>query len=89
MPTWDILIKGRVQGVGFRHFVYEVAKQYAVRGFVKNLVDGSVKIVASADEIVFAEFCARIRQGNSIAIVRDMDISLLIGAKEYDDFSIG
>lgn len=37
-----VIFKGRVQGVGFRYTVYELAKGYAVCGIVKNLENGDV-----------------------------------------------
>lgn len=44
------IAKGRVQGVGFRYFVYKLAKDYSIeRGYVKNLVDGSVEIVVDGE----------------------------------------
>jgi acylphosphatase len=39
-------ISGRVQGVGFRYFVYHWATQLQVRGYVKNLADGDVEVYA-------------------------------------------
>lgn len=38
-----VLVNGRVQGVGYRMFVRDLANQYAVAGWVKNLADGSVE----------------------------------------------
>jgi len=37
---------GRVQGVGFRYTTSNIARRYAVAGFVKNLPDGRVELVA-------------------------------------------
>lgn len=50
---------GRVQGVGFRYSVLQVAKEYDVTGFVKNLTDGRVLLElegasADIDELVAA-----------------------------------
>ncbi len=44
---------GRVQGVGFRYTTEQVAARYAVTGFVRNLADGRVELVAegSAEEL--------------------------------------
>lgn len=44
---------GRVQGVGFRYTTCQVARRFAVAGYVQNLPDGRVKLVAEgqADEI--------------------------------------
>jgi acylphosphatase len=48
-----IFFSGRVQGVGFRYAVMQVAKEYEVAGFVMNLPDGRVQLEAegAADEI--------------------------------------
>ncbi len=40
------LVRGRVQGVGFRHFVWRTATELGVQGWVRNLSDGSVEVVA-------------------------------------------
>jgi acylphosphatase len=42
----EVYYSGRVQGVGFRYTVRWVAKRFAVTGFVKNLPDGRVQLVA-------------------------------------------
>lgn len=39
------LISGRVQGVGYRYFTLEIAKQLSLVGFVKNLPNGKVKVI--------------------------------------------
>ena len=41
---------GRVQGVGFRYTTCEIAERFAVSGFVQNLPDGSVKLVAEGEQ---------------------------------------
>jgi acylphosphatase len=41
-----VLYSGRVQGVGFRYTAHRIAQQHAVTGFVKNLRDGRVELVA-------------------------------------------
>ena len=41
-----VLYSGRVQGVGFRYTAQRIAQQHAVTGFVKNLRDGRVELVA-------------------------------------------
>ena len=42
----DVYFSGRVQGVGFRYTVRAIAARFAVTGFVKNLPDGRVQLVA-------------------------------------------
>jgi acylphosphatase len=40
---------GRVQGVGFRYTVYGLAQDYPVTGYVKNMADGQVEVVADGE----------------------------------------
>ena len=53
--TFEILISGRVQGVGFRPFIYNLAQNYNIKGFVTNNEIG-VYILAQADENVIDTF---------------------------------
>ncbi|MGC8628885.1 MAG: acylphosphatase [Candidatus Micrarchaeia archaeon] len=50
------IVKGIVQGVGYRAFVTEVARKYGVRGFVRNLPDGDVEIFAEAQQDLLKMF---------------------------------
>lgn len=44
------IVKGRVQGVGFRYFTEKIAGNIGVYGYVKNLYDGSVEVYAIGSE---------------------------------------
>lgn len=48
MSTARFLVRGRVQGVGFRWFVSRQAQTLGVTGYVRNLMDGSVEVLASS-----------------------------------------
>lgn len=50
MQTKQFFVFGRVQGVGFRFFTLQEAKQIGVTGYVKNREDGSVAVVAQGSE---------------------------------------
>jgi len=88
MPSWEITVYGRVQGVGFRRHVYGCALLYGIRGYVKNLSDGSVQIVALCSEAELKEFCAQVSSGSLFARVEDLQIVSLEGVKECNDFTI-
>ncbi|SHL18537.1 acylphosphatase [Chitinophaga jiangningensis] len=67
-----ILVKGLVQGVGYRANAKHVADLLGVQGSVKNLSDGSVTIVAEATAEVMETFLKWCRNGPSPAEVREM-----------------
>lgn len=50
------IVHGFVQGVGYRHLVRKAAEKYHVKGMVKNATDGSVHVLAEADEDVLEIF---------------------------------
>lgn len=55
-----VLFHGRVQGVGFRYTTASIARRHPVVGFVRNLPDGSVELVAEATPSVLDQFLADI-----------------------------
>ena len=57
------LVKGRVQGVGFRWFVHREAAKLALRGWVRNTEEGEVEVVASGSSGEIAELRRVLRQG--------------------------
>ncbi len=58
------LVKGRVQGVGFRWFVHREAAALGLRGWVKNTDEGHVEIVAAGDAEQLAELMTALRKGS-------------------------
>jgi acylphosphatase len=49
MIAKHVFYEGRVQGVGFRYTVRQIAKEYEVTGWVRNLIDGRVELLVSGD----------------------------------------
>jgi Acylphosphatases len=83
-----IFVEGLVQGVFFRSTTRSVAKKYNIKGWVKNLPDGRVEIVAEGREEdikKLIEFCKR---GPPAAIVTDVQIFWEEYKGEFDDFEI-
>ena len=58
------LVKGRVQGVGFRWFVQREAAELGLNGWVRNTNDGHVEVVAAGDETELAELRVALRKGS-------------------------
>ena len=67
------VIKGRVQRVGFRYFVEDVARREGILGYVRNQHDGSVEVVAEGDADAMQRFEMAVRRGPSGARVDDVD----------------
>jgi acylphosphatase len=78
---------GRVQGVGFRFTAEDIAIELGVVGWVKNLRDGRVELVAEAEEDVLQEFLAKLRHYFS-EYIRNEDINWLPATGEFKDFGI-
>jgi acylphosphatase len=57
------VVKGRVQGVGFRWYAERAARELGVRGWVRNLSDGTVETVAEGEDGAVAAFLARLELG--------------------------
>ena len=58
------LIKGRVQGVGFRWFVHREASALGLSGWVRNTEDGHVEVVAAGDPEPLAELEMALHKGS-------------------------
>ncbi len=63
MMVLHFLIKGRVQGVGFRWYVHREASELDLRGWVRNTEEGDVEVVASGAVTDLAELRASLRRG--------------------------
>ncbi len=83
MKTVYLILKGRVQGVGFRYFTYEKAMEYKIKGTVKNNDNGSVEVYAQGEEVNLNQFIDTIKKGPSFSFVSEFKIEVL----EKDNFS--
>ena len=66
------LVRGRVQGVGFRWFVQREAERLGIVGYARNLSSGEVEVRAQADEAVLDLFKRKLRNGPPAARVGDV-----------------
>lgn len=69
------IVRGRVQGVGFRWFVAREAEQLGLRGWVANEPDGSVSVVAEGLRIDLDRLAQRLTVGPDGARVADVSLA--------------
>lgn len=67
---------GRVQGVGFRYFVFRRADELGVKGWVRNRRDGSVDALIWVDDSVVDAFLDAIRRGPKWGKVDRLDVTV-------------
>ena len=72
---FDAVVRGRVQGVGYRYFVLERARALKLSGHVSNLPDGAVHVVAAGPRECLERLLASLRKGPFMARVDDVSVA--------------
>lgn len=67
MKRVRVIVDGRVQGVGFRYFVADGAKQNNINGYVRNLPDGKVEIDAEGERENLNHFLSTCKKGPALS----------------------
>ena len=83
LKTVSITVTGKVQGVWFRKYTMDKAQELGVKGFVKNLPDDSVYIVATGDSEQLKELENWCWQGSPKSKVSSVDVTTM----EISNFS--
>ena len=76
MSARRLRIAGRVQGVGFRHWMAAQAEALGVSGWVRNRADGSVEAVVDGDPAAVEELLRACRRGPRAAVVTSIEDEL-------------
>jgi len=87
MERITAIAKGRVQGVGYRHFVASCAHATGVHGYVRNMPDGSVMMVAESSRASLEDFTRMVRALEEPLIrVKDLTVTTDVATGEYQGF---
>ncbi len=85
MKTFQIIIFGKVQGVGFRYFTQKKASNLNIKGWVQNKTNGSVQIYAQGEKI--KEFILELKKGPTMSRVSNVEVDS-IESEEFSTFQI-
>jgi acylphosphatase len=83
-----VIVRGMVQGVGFRYFVLHQAQKVGLYGWVKNLPSGEVEIEAEGDKASLSEFVDHIRRGSRFAVVSEAQVEWKEYRQRFQGFEI-
>jgi acylphosphatase len=84
-----VVVRGRVQGVGYRDFVYMRARFLGLRGYVRNLPDmRSVEVVAEGDRAGLKQLLDHLREGPRGARVDGLDVTWGEPTRRHTTFGI-
>ncbi|HEX8300486.1 acylphosphatase [Sphingomonas sp.] len=87
MTIKRIYVSGRVQAVGFRDWVVRTARTEGIIGWVRNLSDGRVEMIASGEEDAVARFAAACHEGPEFARVDNVEVVPADGEKPGKGFT--
>ncbi|HQU85355.1 MAG TPA: acylphosphatase [Pyrinomonadaceae bacterium] len=82
------IIRGIVQGVGYRFFTQRTAARHQVWGYVRNLPDGSVESLAEGDANAVEDFKNDLLTGPVYAKVEEIEETVLEPSNLYSSFRI-
>ncbi|PJF41848.1 MAG: acylphosphatase [Phototrophicales bacterium] len=82
------IIHGIVQGVGFRYHTQVMAQRLGAVGWVRNLPDGTVEVVAEGSKKTLEQLADFLQHGPPHAVVRKVDLRWSEPTLEYDQFTV-
>ena len=83
-----VLFSGRVQGVGFRYTACRLASSFRVTGFVRNLMNGDVELLAEGSEQELVDFLNEIRGSHLGRHITHERVGWAAATDGYDEFRI-
>jgi acylphosphatase len=84
----EILIEGRVQGVGYRNFVQRKAAQFGLAGYVMNLRDGSVRVRVEGVREAIEGLARELTKGPPLARVESLAVAWRPPTGRFSTFAV-
>jgi acylphosphatase len=83
-----IIVKGRVQGVGFRYFARQEAMHLGLCGYVKNLYNGDVEVFVEGNEEPIKKYTEILKQGPHFGRVSEVVVKQVPYEERFDRFEV-
>ena len=88
MERLHAVVRGDVQGVGFRYFVQRKAQQLGLAGWVRNNDDGTVELVAEGERDALEQLKRTLQEGPRLGRVDRVDTQWSPGTGDLRDFTL-
>jgi len=85
---FSAVVRGRVQGVGYRYFVLECARALGLSGYVRNLPGGAVNVVAAGPRESLERLLESLHRGPFLARVDDIAVAWAPPSAPQGEFHI-
>lgn len=88
MKQIKIIVSGKVQGVGLRYYTHQQASKLGLKGYVQNLTNGKVEIIAVGKSEQIDALITWAKSGSPSAVVDNLDIESIQADHQYQGFEI-
>ena len=88
MQELHAIVHGKVQGVWYRAWTRDTAREMGVTGWVRNMSTGEVETMALAEKDVLDTFIERLHDGPPLARVTRIETALHDPKEEFDSFEV-
>ena len=84
----EVLVEGRVQGVGFRDFCVRCAERLGIVGYAANLRDGRVRVIGEGERAALEALVGELEHGPRLARVTQARVAWQAASGEFTGFDI-
>ena len=88
MKKVHIIVHGHVQGVFFRHYTKKTALILGLKGYTRNMPNGTVEVIAEGPENKIKELIEFCKKGPEAAMVEKIDVKFEKASNEFKGFSV-
>ncbi len=83
-----LIVSGKVQGVFYRDYVRTEAEKLKIKGYVRNLQDGTVEVVLDGSEYLVSKMILACRKGSFLASVDNVRVEEFYDNEKFEEFEI-